>query len=148
VQIACQQNPVKRSMSTNKLSQIKLRLLTSLILALTGCASTPTGSYYDGYIGSVEPTYLVFRNGRIRCRTVGVSDDVVGSYTQQGKDWVWLGKSPEHDVFIKPRTFGIRLTTRTASMEYMDRYLPRRGFAWLTPGRNYQAPREDSGERR
>jgi hypothetical protein len=107
---------------------------------------SPDGSYYDAYIGSANPTYWVFEDGKIVLRERGIQDKPIGTYLKSANKWILRGNLEMGEVNLRPSVFGIRITSPTDSG--MNRYLPRRGFSWLNLRKSTVAPKgtNDSGK--
>jgi hypothetical protein len=93
---------------------------------------TPDGAYYDRFIASSEPTYWVFRDGKVVLREHGAVDVPAGSYRRVAGTWVLEGDPKIGRILLKPSLFGIR--TIAPPETYMNRFLPRKGFVWLHTG--------------
>ena len=91
----------------------------------------PEGLYYDPFVGSIEPPYWVFRNGRVWMQEKGARDVGSGVYVKSNGAWILLGNSNEPDIVLKPSPFGIRMISKDSSGWSI--YLPRRGYSWLKP---------------
>lgn len=107
------------------------------LTSFSGCTLSPGGSYYDKYVGSVDPAYWVFRNGNVYWRLKETPDELAGYYSKQGRVWILHAGPSNRRVILKPKLLGIRMISTPDSQSYMNRYLPRRGFAWLNSGRNF-----------
>jgi hypothetical protein len=127
-------------MHRNVIRSFLLALPALPLMICLGCASAPTGAYYDKYVGSIEPTYWVFKDGDVYWRTRGAPDEFVGPYFKLGNEWVLRSTEENGNVTLRTKLFGIRMIS--SSKPYLNRYLPRRGFAWLNSGRAYNLPPE------
>lgn len=92
---------------------------------------TPSGIYYDKYIGSEGSPYWVFREGKVELRAPGADKDPggirvedMGTYSRTDKRWVMRGGPADPEVMLKPGLFGIR--TICPSKSYLNRYDPER----------------------
>jgi hypothetical protein len=111
----------------------------ALTIALISCGrlAKPDGRYYDACIGSSNPTYWVFKDGKACLREKGAADIPAGSYFRSNGSWVLRGDPSAGDVVLRPTPFGIRMVSAPSTQ--MNKYLPRQGFAWLTPGKVYDS---------
>jgi hypothetical protein len=119
---------------------VVLLALLCISLVSWGCGLPPSleGVYYDGFIGSSEPFYWVFRDGRVWLSDKGASNIAAGVFVRS--NGVWILRGDTLDVILKPTPFGLRMISKPDSG--MCKYLPRRGFSWLKSGesRNLTAP--------
>ena len=120
-----------------------LYILIGLVAALTLAAwfrrpMTPDGLYYAKNFSPT--TYLQFKDGKLRFTTTDeereISDRFIetrGTYALEGNEWILRGPPGEHDpeVILKPSLFGLKMICRKEEYPQWNRFLPRRGFAWL-----------------
>lgn len=110
----------------------------AIMLISCGHPAKPDGKYYDAYIGSSNPTYWVFKDGKACLREKGIADIPAGTYFRSNGVWILRGDPSVGDVVLRPTPFGIRMVSAPSAQ--MNKYLPRTGFAWLTPGKIYVNP--------
>lgn len=108
---------------------------------------TPSGTYYDKYVGSEGPSYWVFRGGKVELHAPGTDKDPggicvedMGTYLHTNEGWIMRGGPTDPEIVLKPGLFGIR--TICPSRSYLNRYLPRRGFAWIPVAERADEPRQ------
>jgi hypothetical protein len=128
---------------TKKISWRWFLVSLSVLVVCTGCISTPAGAYYDKYIGTIEPSYWIFRDGSVYLHSKDFSDQLVGSYVKSENTWLLKRHSTDDDVTLIPGVFGIRMVPTNGASPDMNRYLPRHGFAWINSGRNYDSRTEN-----
>jgi hypothetical protein len=123
-------------------SRQKSLLLLVLILLCLGIvvwcghySAGPEGVYYDNFIGSSEPTYWIFQDGRVWLHEKGTADRPAGVFVRSNHVWVLLGDSNAPVTILKPTPWGLRMTSVPGSG--MNKYLPRKGFSWLKSGESY-----------
>jgi hypothetical protein len=121
---------------------VRVGVASALLLMCAGgwlwlrCSRSPDGLFYDKYLSPT--TYWSFSNGKVKLTTPGsdreIGDrtiDTGGIYTNSARGWLMRSKEAGPEVIVKPSLFGIRMVCKEVPGPEWNRFLPRRGFAWL-----------------
>jgi hypothetical protein len=100
-------------------------LVLCAVFLLFYYSSKPDGKYFYPYSGSA---YLLVENGHVHL-LIEESKYYWGEYSKSGDRWIITDGQSGKQSILKPTLLGIEIIDE--SKHDINRFAPRRGFAWL-----------------